>query len=146
MENLNPVWFWAAVAAILLAGEVATGTFVLVFFAAAAVATALIALIAPLSFWGQLVCFGATGLISLLVGKRWVMARIRKLGAEGYSNDSGQEFLSSASLEPGAEGSLSYQGAPFTAINCGTHSIKVGDRVRVIGTQGIKIQVTKVMI
>jgi len=148
MENLDvssfgPVWFWAAVSVILLAGEVATGTFVLMFFAAAAGLTTAAVALTPMGLWGQLICFGATGLISLVAGKKVIRARMQSLAKSSFANDERHEFVADAALDAGAEGQLSYQGAPFTAINIGSVRIQSGDRVRIEGTQGIKIKVSK---
>lgn len=136
---------WAAVAAILLAGEVITTSFVLVFFAVAAAVTALLTLIRPeLGSSIQLIIFGVLGLVGLLGGRRWIRARMLARAAPAFYVDSNSEFAVDRDLAVGAEGAVLYQGSPWTAVNDGQDAIKAGDRVKVARTSGIKIMIVKV--
>ncbi len=143
--EMRSVWMWAAVAAILLAGEVLTTSFVLLFFAIAAATTAVVTLFQPeMGAPTQLIIFGVLGLASLAAGRRWVKARMVSKAAPAIHNDSNAEFNADRDLAPGAEGAVLYQGSPWTAVNEGPEPIRAGDRVKVARTSGIKIMIVKV--
>ncbi len=143
--EINSVWLWAAVAAILLAGEIITTSFVLVFFAVAAAVTALVALIHPeMKPSLQLILFGVLGLAGLAGGRNWIRAKMASRAVTPFDNDHNSEFTVDRDLAPGAEGAVSYQGTPWTAVNDGSDSITAGDRVKVVRTSGIKIMIVKV--
>lgn len=143
--EINSVWLWAAVAAILLAGEVITTSFVLVFFAIAAAITALVTLIHPqLTSAVQLIIFGVLGLAGLAAGRNWIRARAASRSVRAFDVDYNAEFTVDRSLAVGAEGAVSYQGSPWTAVNDGSEAISAGDRVKVARTSGIKIMIVKV--
>ena len=73
---MNPFWMWAALSAILFAGEILTTSFVLVFFAAAALIMAVAVAIMPMPNDVQLIVFGVLGLLGLAVGRKWIRARM----------------------------------------------------------------------
>lgn len=139
------MWMWLAVAAILLAGELITTSFVLLFFAFAAFVTAVLNLVQPeLPLAVQLIVFGVLGLLGLALGRKWIKAKVLTKGAPAYQADFNSEFIVDRDIAPGAEGAVLYQGAPWTALNEGASPIKAGDRVKVVRTSGIKIMIAKV--
>jgi membrane protein implicated in regulation of membrane protease activity len=143
--EMHAVWMWSAVAAILLAGEILTTSFVLLFFAFAAGVTALVTLVQPdFGVSVQLIVFGIIGLASLVAGRRWIKAKMASKSAPAFYSDSNAEFNSDRDMAPGAEGAVMYQGSPWTAVNDGSEPILAGDRVRVARTAGIKIMIVKV--
>lgn len=136
------MWMWAALAAILLAGEVITTSFVLLFFAASAFLTAIAVGLAPepgLSSSVQILLFGVLGLVGLAVGRRWIKTRLALRAPAPFEVDSSSEFTIDRDLEVGAEGAVLYQGAPWTAVNSGSSPLRAGERVRVTKTSGIKL-------
>lgn len=136
---------WAALAMVLLIGEMMTATFGLMFFGVAAAVTAVIVIIAPeLQPAVQLMIFGALGLIGVLVGRKWIKAKLASKAAPAVNLDSNSEFAIDRSLAPGQEGAVLYQGSPWAAKNEGTEPINKGDRVKVIRTNGIKLIIQKV--
>ena len=145
MENVasNSIWMWAAVGAVLLAGELITTSFVLVFFAVAAFITAILVWVEPLPTNVQIIVFAAIGLASLGVGRRWVLARWAAKAAPAFAVDPNSEFTVDRDLAPGAEGAVTYQGAPWTAVNDGQELIRSGEKVRVVKTSGIKLVIRK---
>ena len=143
--EMSSLWLWSAVAVILLAGEVITTSFVLLFFAIAALITALITAVRPeISLTVQLIIFGVLGLLSLALGRRWIKAKVLTKNAPAFQMDSNAEFTADRDLAAGAEGAMLYQGVPWTAVNDGADAINAGDRVRVARTSGIKIMIVKV--
>lgn len=143
--ELSSVWMWAAVAMVLLIGEMVTATFGLLFFGAAAAVTAVVVVIAPnLPPAVQLMIFGALGLVGVLVGRKWIKAKLASKAAPAVNLDSNSEFAIDRSLAPGQEGAVLYQGSPWSAKNEGSDPINTGDRVKVIRTSGIKLIIQKV--
>ena len=143
--EINNVWMWSAVAAILLAGEMLTTSIVLVFFAVAAAVTAIIAAVRPdIGASVQLIIFGVLGLVSLGVGRRWIRLKMASKAMPAFNVDSNSEFVVDRDLAPGAEGAVLYQGSPWTAVNDGPETIAAGDRVKVARTSGIKIMIVRV--
>ncbi|CAN5465114.1 hypothetical protein BH10BDE1_BH10BDE1_36390 [soil metagenome] len=143
--EMHTVWMWSAVAAILLAGELLTTSFVLLFFAFAAAITAIVTLVQPdIGLSAQLITFGVLGLASLGAGRSWIKKRMASKSAPPFYSDSNAEFKADRDIAPGAEGAVMYQGSPWTAVNDGEDSILAGDRVRVVRTAGIKIMIVKV--
>lgn len=136
---------WSAVAVILLAGEVITTSFVLLFFAFAALVTAIIVAIQPgIGLSVQLIVFGVLGLASLAVGRKWIKSKILTKASPAFQSDSNSEFTVDRDIAPGAEGAVLYQGSPWTAVNDGPEPILAGNRVKVTRTSGIKIMIVKV--
>lgn len=143
--EINNIWMWSAVAAILLAGEMLTTSFVLLFFGFAAAVTAIVTAIRPdLPPAIQLIIFGVIGLLSLVVGRKWIKAKIQAKAAPPFDVDSNSEFTVDRDIEPGREGAVLYQGSPWTAVNDGSEPIRAGDRVKVARTSGIKIMIVRV--
>lgn len=143
--QMNSVWIWFAVAAILLAGEMITTSFVLIFFALGAAATAALVFLNPqMPGAAQVIVFGAVGLIGLAAGRRWIKARLQSNAAPAVQLDSNAEFVVDRDIASGAEGAVLYQGSPWTAVNDGSEIIRAGDRVRIVRTSGIKIMIVKV--
>ena len=145
LMEINSVWLWAAVAAILLAGEIITTSFVLVFFAVAAAITAIVAAVQPaLQPSIQLIIFGVLGLAGLAAGRNWIRAKMASRAVPAFDVDNNSEFTVDRNLAPGAEGAVLYQGSPWSAVNDGSEPIVTGDRVKVVRTSGIKIMIVKV--
>ena len=142
MENLSPYLIWAAIGLILIVVEMMTGTFILLSFGIAAL------LVAAVSFFGlgpvylQVVLFAGFGLI--------VLALIRQKkgktdNSPTFLNDRNQSFVIDSSLSQpllaGEEGTVSYQGSPWTACNVGTTTIRAGQKVIITKLEGIKIYI-----
>lgn len=143
--EFNVVWIWAAVATVLLIGEMMTATFGLLFFGLAASVTALVALIKPdLGVEVQLIIFAVLGLMGAFFGRKWIKQKLASRAAPPIEVDSNSEFMVDRDIEPGAEGAVLYQGVPWTAVNDSNEPIRKGDRVKVARTSGIKLMIQKV--
>ena len=143
--EFNVVWIWAAVATVLLIGEMMTATFGLLFFGLAAAVTALVVLIKPdLGVEVQLIIFAVLGLLGAYFGRKWIKQKLASRAAPPIEVDSNSEFVADRDIEPGAEGAVLYQGVPWTAVNDSNEPIRKGDRVRVARTSGIKLMIQKV--
>lgn len=139
MELSNEAWIWLILGGLLLASEMFTGTFYLLFFGFAAVATAIIALF-DVSLTVQI------GIFSLLamVGSWYSHKRGFKVKSQGFEADVAQEILLSNDLPAGTEGTVQYQGAPWTAVNQTKIDLLRGDRARIVKAEGVKIWLQKV--
>jgi hypothetical protein len=71
LETLSPHWAWLILAAALATAEVLIPGFFLIWFALAAFATGLIALLLPVPIAGQLVLFAVFAVASVYAGRRW---------------------------------------------------------------------------
>lgn len=143
--DFNIVWIWAAVATVLLIGEMITATFGLLFFGLAAAVTALIVLVVPgLGIEAQIIIFAVLGLLGAFFGRKWIKQRLAARAAPPIQVDSNSEFLVDRDIDPGAEGAVLYQGVPWTAVNDSNEPIRKGDRVKVARTSGIKLMLQKV--
>lgn len=137
------VWFWAACAAILLIGEMVTVSFGLLFFGVAAGIVAVLSLIFPnFSLEFQIIVFAILGILGAYYGRKTLKKYFVK-PAPGVDGDSNAIFVVDDDLAPGASGTVTYQGAPWTAINESSEEIKKGDQVQVIRTSGIKLIIKK---
>lgn len=68
----HPFWIWAAIAAVILAGEVATGTGWLLWPAACAAAVALLTLVLKGNFTVELAAFAMLTIASTLLARRYL--------------------------------------------------------------------------
>ena len=142
MENLSPHYIWAAIGLILIVVEMMTGTFILLSFGIAAF------IVAGASFMGfahvyfQIVLFAAFGLLVLALIRQ---KKGRQTSAPTFENDRNQRFLIDSTLQQpilaGEEGTVSYQGSPWTARNVGSTTIRAGQIVLITKTEGIKIYI-----
>jgi membrane protein implicated in regulation of membrane protease activity len=145
LMEFNIVWIWAAVATVLLIGEMMTATFGLLFFGLAAVVTALIVLVAPnIGVEAQIIIFAVLGLVGAFFGRKWIKQKLAARAAPAFQVDSNSEFVVDRDIEPEAEGAVLYQGVPWTAVNDSREPIRKGDRVIVVRTVGIKLIIQRV--
>lgn len=140
MENIALHFIWAALGLILIVVEMLTGTFILLSFGLAAFAVALLSFLVLNPAWAQIVLFAVFGLLILGVIKK----RKGKENSEStFKNDQNRSFVLDSQMQntilPGEEGTVSYQGSPWTAVNVGTQSLRAGQKVIITKTQGIKI-------
>ncbi|MGE0762259.1 MAG: NfeD family protein [Bdellovibrionales bacterium] len=139
MELANEVWWWLILGGVLLASEMFTGTFYLLFFGFAAVATAVVA-----NFESSLVLqISIFGILALL-GVWYVRKSGFKSKSSGFESDLAQVITLSHDLKAGQEGTVQYQGAPWTAVNLSPEQLHRGERARIVKTEGVKIFLEKV--
>ena len=69
--DLHPGWMWAIGGLVLLIAEIVAPGFFLVFLGVAAIATGLFTLLFDLSLAPQLVLFGISTALAVMIGKRW---------------------------------------------------------------------------
>lgn len=135
---------WAGFGLVLMIAEMLTGTFVLLSFGISALIVALFAYAGLENNFLQIVVFAVDGLTNL-----WIFKKVlpRRQQTPSLENDSGVQFTldntTQGMILPKEEGSVFYQGSPWTAFNTGDTPLKAGDRVRIVKTEGIKLVITK---
>jgi membrane protein implicated in regulation of membrane protease activity len=140
---LHPVWSWLTVAAILLAAEVATGTGWLLWPAASAAITAVIAYATrKLGLPGEAVAFAALTIVSTLAAKTLLPKKTLQTGPD--INDRAGELVGKVGKAVGAfaggQGRVMVDGAEWAAEAQGPLP-HAGDRVEVLGVFGAKLSV-----
>src|SRR5215510_4842684 len=142
-----PWWAWITIGALLLCAElfVIPTDFFLVFVGASAIAVGAISLTrlepAP---WMQWATFGLFSLLSLVVFRGWLKARLA--GAELPRVDDtfvGEIGMTRELLAPGAVGRVDLRGTSWSARNVGDVPLEPGARVRVERVDGLTLQVRR---
>lgn len=146
LDGISP-WGWVALAILLAAAEMVTITTVLVWAAAAALVTAVLLWIAPrLGGYEQIGIFAALSILFFFMG-RALVARYGQPGRDEATRLNrraealvGREALVTA-FDHG-EGQVSIDGILWPARLQGSASPVPGERVRIVGTDGIVVQVS----
>lgn len=135
MQMNTDVLIWMTLGIALLSSEAFTGTFHLLFFGLAALLTAVFAAMGLHSSVLQLVAFSVLSVLSvLLIRKRLVSTQ-----SQGFDGDVDSYVTLTADLAPGGEATIQYQGVPWTAKNLSEKPLLIGDRARILRTEGIKL-------
>lgn len=140
-----PWWGWITVGALLLVAEI---TFVdlefyLVFLGISALTLGLVSLSGMmLPYWVQWIVFAGLSILSLVIFRQRVYSKLRP-PPEGHVQEGveGAPALAVESIAPGATGSVTLRGAPWSAINRGSETIKAGARCRVDRSEGLVLEV-----
>jgi inner membrane protein len=141
LETLEPHWAWLILAAALATAEVLVPGFFLIWFALAAFATGLIALLLHVPVAIQLVLFAVFAVISVYAGRRWFKMNPIE-SADPKLNDRGARMLGEVvtvveAIEAGG-GRVKVGDSVWSAK--GPHA-EVGAKVRISGADGSVLQV-----
>lgn len=140
-----PWWGWITVGALLLVAEITIVDleFYLVFLGVSALAVGLVlAAGIALPYWMQWLAFAGLALVSLVVFRQRVYARLRP-GAEGGIGEGvvGEIATAIEEIVPGASGGVMLRGARWTGRNQGPTAIPAGASCRVERRQGLVLDV-----
>lgn len=135
--TLDSPWFWLIVGLLLLASEILSGAFVLVFFGLAGLSTAALAGAGVNDPALLLTFFSATSLATLFLFRKKILAG--RKGPEPKHADVGNSIVLSDRLPAGAEGTILYQGAPWTAVNLEEQDLEKGSHAKIVKTEGVKL-------
>jgi len=142
-----PWWGWIVLGAALLSAElfVIPTDFFLVFLGTSAIAVGTITLAGVESApWVQWATFGVFSLVSLVVFRGWLRARIpRDVVPRIGETVAGEVGMTRELLAPGAVGSVELRGATWSARNVGDSTLEPGSRVRVERVDGLTLQVRR---
>ena len=149
MGVLDPALYWLIIGVILFLLEMALPGFILFFFAAGALLTALLAWLTPIPIAWQLGVFIVASLGCLFSLRDIIQRRFLTPppGEEEMDEDSvlavpGDKGVVSATIAPPAEGRLKYSGTSWRAT--ADESIEEGEIVAVVRQKGLVIHVEKV--
>jgi len=140
-----PWWGWITVGALLLVAEITIVDleFYLVFLGISALAVGL-TLVAGIGMpiWVQWLAFAALAIVSLVVFRQRVYAKLRP-GAEGSISDGvdGEVATAMDAIPPGASGGVMLRGSRWTGRNQGPVPIPAGAACRVERRQGLILDV-----
>ena len=146
LDGISP-WAWVALAILLAAAEMVTITTVLVWAAAAALVTAILLWIAPgLGGYEQIGIFAALSIVFFFVGR----ALVARYGQPGGDKATGLNRRAEALVGRDAlvtafdhgEGQVQIDGVLWPARLQGAGSPLPGQRVRIVGTDGIVVFVS----
>ncbi len=135
---------WAIIGVILIIAEVATMSFVLIFFGLGALLTALLAWmgVTP-GLDSQLIVFAISSLAMLVVLRRF--AKNLFFSKADASQDSiGQRALVSRAISPENDGAVTFRGTEWIAFSDSSGTIPAGSTVEITGTEGIRLKVRRV--
>lgn len=137
MDFSMGVSLWGSIGLLLIAGEIFTGTFYLLSFGVAAILVAILSFLIPMETTTQMGAFAVMSVLSLLM----IRKRFHKQKSQGFQADINQMVKVEARLEPNQEGTVQYQGSPWSAINIGTSPIGVGDMARIIKVESNRLHI-----
>lgn len=129
------VWGWLILSGLLLAGEMFTGTFYLLFFGAASLLTALITYLAPIDLTLQILSFAGLSVIGAVV----VQKKLPRNKSAGFDMDLNQTIILSTTIAAGQQATIQYQGAPWTAVNDSPRDLQKGDKARILRIEGVRL-------
>ena len=138
-----PWWAWLAMAAALLAAEVAIQTeFWLAILGASALLVGLCLLGgAPLPLWAQWLGFALLSIVLAVTVRRQIHTKL-VAPAEGLEPELvGEHGASQASIAPGGTGSVEVRGSVWRAHNVGARALEPGDAIQVESLDGLTLRV-----
>lgn len=135
--------FWVVVAFGALAIDIATSSFMFLWFAIGAIA-AIVALVFNAPIGVQIVIFVAVSAVFMAVGYPIVKKTIKKTVKKTLTMEEayiGREFTIEKDID--ARANIKFEGIYWTVKNVGV-PLKEGDRVQIIGIEGNKLLIVKV--
>lgn len=144
LRHMDIFWIWLIIGLALLGAELLSGAFVILFFGIGALATSMLALSVDVPIAMQILVFGLTSLVLLMVfRKRFIKTVTEDEKKRSLSADIDTELILSETLPPRGETMIAYQGTHWTAVNLEEVELKQGTRIRIERTEGIKIFVRR---
>ena len=135
--------FWVVVGVLLLIIELATSGFFFIFLGIGGLITAAatwVGLTPTLN--SQILCFGVTSLVSMLVLRKNVKRVFApKTGQPTFSEFVGDQATVVMDISVGHEGRVLYRGSEWIATSASTQPIYAGHKVVIKKTDGIKLVV-----
>ena len=139
-------WYWVLLGLGLLALEIMTPSgFYLLFLGLAALAVgATVGLGITASVWLQWVLFSLLSVVSLLLFRGPLLARIKSRERAQHHVDSliGEVAMPLEDLSPGAAGKAELRGTAWTVRNGGEQPLIKGQRSRVVRIDGLTLWIT----
>jgi membrane protein implicated in regulation of membrane protease activity len=141
--SAQPLWSWMALAAALLAAEVASGSGWLMWPSASAAIVGLITLVAPLSVPAAVLLFAVITIVTTLVGRRFVPRSQQAQG--GDINDTTTRLVGHrgrvATAFAGGEGRVLVDGKEWPATLDGGGELAAEAAIEVTAVSGARLSV-----
>lgn len=128
---------WAILGLVLIGIEIASFSFVLLFFGIAALLVAGAKLLGLNHLPVEITIFGVGGLAGLLLFRRKMIAGLK--AHESNLTDQHNTFILNADIPAHGRQTVEYQGSQWTAINESEEELKQGQTVVIVKTDGIKL-------
>ena len=135
-------WLWAALGLVLAGMELFTpGGFFVMFFGVGALVTALAVRLTDLDAAWQWLLFTAVSVLSLLVFRKQLLARVRASTQATAPVDAltSEVAVATEDIEPGAMGQVELRGSGWKAKNVGVHPVAKGQRCHVDRVDGLML-------
>lgn len=137
-------WIWLILGFGLIAAELLSGTFVILFFGIGAILTSALAFFNFGNSAVQITFFAVVSTLSLLLfRKRFIKTQTPQEIQKSLSADIDNTVILSDPIPGFGEAMIAYQGTHWTAVNLEPLQIDAGTRVKIERTEGIKIFVRK---
>ncbi len=145
-ELLTPPVVWFLIGLVFLLLELVIPGLFLIFFGIGAWIVALVLVFFDMSITAQLLIFGSTSVLGLLLLRRFIKDKFFKEDRSGEVSLE-EEFINKiavakSTLTPGIPGKVSFKGTQWSAIS--DKEIEKGSRVKIIGKESITLQVTTI--
>jgi membrane protein implicated in regulation of membrane protease activity len=135
---------WAILGIILIAAELMTMAFVLVFFGLGALLTALLTWVGVThDFTSQLVVFSISSFAMLLMFRTFAKKQFFRK-SEISQEFIGQKVKVTKAISADRDGAVSYRGSEWIAFSDSKEVIPAGAMAEIIGTEGIRVKVIKI--
>jgi membrane protein implicated in regulation of membrane protease activity len=135
---------WAILGIILIAAELMTMAFVLVFFGLGALLTALLTWLGIIpDFTSQLLVFSVSSLGMLLILRTFAKKQFFRK-SEVSQEFIGQKVKVTKAVSVESDGAVSYRGSEWIAFSDSKEPIPSGAMAEIIGTEGIRVKVRKI--
>lgn len=140
---LSPVITWAVIGIVLIIIDIATTTFILLFFGIGALITAVATWIGLTPhLGGQLVVFSITSLLTMMLFRKTAQRFFGRSEKElEYTEYIGQNALVTESISANGEGRIKYRGTEWIAFTDLSEEIPKGSMVKIEAVDGIKLKV-----
>lgn len=138
-------WLWILLGLVLAAIELITpGGFFIIFFGAGAIVVGVLAglgLAGPP--WLEWLLFAGLSIVSLLLFRRPLLARIRRDEAGTLPVDAleGERAVALEEIGPGSLGKVELRGSAWSAKNAGAFPIRRGEGAQVLKVEGLTLTV-----
>ena len=142
-----PWWGWMILGAILFGSEllIVDAGFYLVFIGVAAALVGLVELAgAGLEPWVQWALFSVIGLVSMVLFRKKLYAKLRGEGVGYEVGPAGEIVTVEQTLQPGESGRLAYRGTEWTVINTSNEVFEQGQHVQIASVQGLTLKLDTV--
>ncbi len=145
-ELLTPPVIWFLIGLVLMLLELVIPGLFLIFFGIGAWIVALLLVFFDMSITAQLLIFGITSVLGLLLLRRFLKEKFFK--EDKLSQGSLEEefinkiALAESDLSPGVPGKVSFKGTQWSAVS--DIEIKKGNRVKIVDKESITLKVTSI--